>query len=384
MTKPLSRKKRLTLLAVLALVFIIIAPVVVANSLGYKVGKDELKDVFRVVKTGGIYINSNIASAEIYIDGEYYKNNGLFIKNTLIQELDPEQSYEILFKKEGYNDWRKDITVFESLVTESRVLMIPEKISAKAIYPFVDSLGNGTTTATSTILLDGEIVKTEIILENDLVLKDLPQSALVDGEIPTNSEYRDLIVLFEEQDVYSTSTVATESKGLIGNIFDNNANTANVIEITDQSKNSTTTKDVPEYFIDLGIKDPELLENLILVGKEISWLENGNIILNWINGESVPYYYCTSPDECRDQIIMDWDDDILRFDFFPSRNDVFVILVDNGIYAAEVDDRSQRNIQPVYLQNEKSILEDHVLDFRKNDRDRIVVKDGLVFYELSL
>lgn len=350
--KPLSNKTRLGSGIFLAIIFIIIAPILLANSFGWQLGK--LGDVLMLVKTGGIYIASDVSGVEIYVNGEYFKNSGLFIRNTLVQDLDPKELHEIVVQKQGRNDWRKTLPVYESIVTEARVLMLPVEIETREIYPFFDDLNIGTTTATSTLKKNTQ----------------LPDDVLVSGYVPTNTEYRELINLFsgEENDVYATTTslISDEEKNKIqSEISEDLLDTA-----------STSTKDIPEYFEELGIENPDELNNLITLNNQVAWLQDGNIILNWIDKDNKPVYYCLEFNLCRDQIILDWAEEILKFDFLPGRNDVFVVLVSDGVYAVEVDDRSDRNIQTIYLgQN---------LDFEKDSNEIIFVKDGFVFHEIEI
>ena len=60
----------------------------------------------------------------------------------------------------------------------------------------------------------------------------------------------------------------------------------------------------------------------------------------------------------------------------PGRNDVWIVLVQDGIYAVEVDSRSKRNIQPIYLGKD--------LDFRLDGSGNLIVKDKGSFIELDL
>jgi len=352
--KPLSKKTRLGSGIFLGVIFVILAPILLANSFGYHFEK--LEDIFTLIKTGGIYVASDVSGIEIYVDGEYFKDGGLFIRNTLVQDLDPDETHVIVAQKEGRNDWRKELPVYESLVTEARVLMLPVEIETIETYPFIDELGVGTTTATSTLK------------KNTL----LDEKVLINGYAPTNVSYRNLVNLFDdgEGDVYSTTT------SLIVDELQTNISTVNGIATTSTST-PTTTKEIPEYFIDLGIENPDDLDNLVVFNDQIAWLENGDVILNWINKDEKPvYYYCLAFERCRSQIILDWESDIIRFDLLPGRSDVFVVLTNDGVYAVEVDDRSQRNIQVIYSGEN--------LDFRINSDNRIIVKDEAIFHEIML
>lgn len=342
--KPLSKKARLGSGIFLGVIFFILAPLILADSFGYQ--WEKIEDVFTFVKKGGVYVASDYSGVEIYVNGEYFKDSGILIRNTLVQDLDPNETHEILAQKEDRHDWRKELPVYESIVTEAKVLMLPIEIENEEVYPFLNELGEGTTTATSTLSKNDEI----------------SEEYLIDGYIPTNSEYRDLINLFseEENNVYSTTT----------SLIDEDLQTS-LEDIDEVATTSTSTKDIPEYFVDLGIEEPENLDNLITLSDQVAWIDNGNIILNWIDEDNKPaYYYCLELEECRRTITLDWGKDIQKFDFLPGRSDVFVVLVSDGIYAVEVDDRSQRNIQPIYLGQD--------LDF-KIDRSRIIIKDRKIF-----
>ncbi len=334
--RPLPNKTRFASLLILILLFILITPVLVAYSLGYRVS--DIGDVFTLEKTGGIYVHSNISNTEVYLDGEFIKTNGVLLRNTLIQNLKPEMDHKVEVHKEGYQSWIKVLPVYSSLVTEGRVLMIPKEIPQREIYPFLDNQGEGTTTQPAKV----------IRVRNKVV--------------PTNSEYKDLMALFEGKDIYATST---QTK-VITNLNNNNA-----------TSTGTTTKELPEYFVELGINDPDSLQNLIQNGEEISWLENGNILMNWVGKNvEIPYYYCLEPENCSQKIVLDWTDNIKKFDFLPGRNDVFLVLVDSGLYAVEADGRSARNIQVVY--NKK------IDDFLIGSNNKIFVRDGDRFFELTI
>jgi hypothetical protein len=327
--KPLSKKARRISLLTSLLLFIIIGPLVLAYSLGYRYST--LEESLGWIKTGGIYIHSDVSGTEVYVDGEFVKTTGLLIRNTFVQNLKTDRTYIVEVYKDGYHGWRKELLVSPSFVTEARTLMLPTEIEEVAILPFVDLGGVGTTTDSAETIL--------------------------------NSEYRRLEIIFD---------LASSTENVSDNIVDR----LDIFEEIDLelSTTSTSTVNVPDYFLDLGITNPNELENLIVNNDEVLYLEEGNVIVNWIGKETeVPYYFCTYT-ECENQIILDWDTDILRFNYLPNRSDILVVLNEAGVWAVEVDDRSVRNIQPIYLGEN--------LDFRINSNNRIVVLDEGIFYEL--
>lgn len=317
--QPLSTKKRKISWAILFLIFIIVAPLILYRSFGYR-----LDDLRGVVKSGGVYIHSDLANTEIFVDGEYFRNNGVLIKNTLIQDLDADVEHKIEVRKDGYYDWNKVLSVKEGLVTEAASMMIPKEIETIEVLPYVDAKGVATTTAT-----------------------------VAGVKLAKNAEY----VAFEKLFSPATTTPAKTSAGAT-------------------TKVATTTKEIPKYFIELGIADPDKLKNLIVRGEEVAWLESGNVVINWIGErDSTPFYYCYVSD-CVNKKVLDWQEEITRFEFLPNKTHILIVMNAKGIWAVEIDDRSERNIQPVFL-GEK-------LDFRINDNNRITVLQNGIFHELRM
>lgn len=323
--KPLTIKQRTISLTILAVVFLLFAPLIVLYSLGYT-----LDGNMSFQKTGGIFIQSNIASASVFVDGEFLKNNGIFIRNTLIQDLVPNKTYKIEINKDGYQSWVKEIYVYPSIVSEGTVLMLPKVFDLREIYKFIDKEGNATSTP---------LVKTQTKA--------------------TNPEFISVSELFAS---------STKSSKVSVPVFASSTLNPNVRQ---KSK-------IENFFEDLEIKNSEKLKNLIVKGEEISWLDKGNIKLYWTDEIiSIPYYYCGGIERtCVNSITLDWGDEIKRFDYLPGRHDVWIVLTSHGIYAVEVDGRTQRNIQNIYIGEN--------LDFRMTQTDRLMIKEGTKFFEIDL
>jgi len=106
----------------------------------------------------------------------------------------------------------------------------------------------------------------------------------------------------------------------------------------------------------------------------VAWLNDGNVHATWARrDEQVPYYFCSAT--CTKQFIIDWEEPIMRYEFYPGRSDVVIVHTFRGVYAVELDGRTQRNIQP--------FLEDMIVDFRVRDNDTLVVFDGRTYRETS-
>jgi hypothetical protein len=332
--QPLNKWKRRILLIALLLLFVILTPWILMNSFGYR-----LDDALNVVKTGGLYLHSEVPNTSVYINGKYIKDNGALIRNVFIQKLKPNSSYKIEVYKDGFNGWVKELYVYPGIVSEGHVLMLPEEFEIREIYPFFNEEGEG-------------------------VYSPVPGftkvSRTLDGRIiPENGEYINVITLFEGENPYEPKVPeVVESENIL---------------------NEEVEQELPDHYLELGIEDPELLDNLIETSDEISWLQNGDIVLYWIDKlESIPYYYCGGIEEriCNEEIILDWQNEIKRFAYYPGRSDAWIVLVNDGIYAVEVDPRSQRNIQTIYL--------GQGLDFRLDGSGNLIIKDQGSYFEIDL
>lgn len=336
---PLSKKNRIVSFLMMIFIFFVVSPLILAYSLGYR-----FDDELSWIETGGIYIHANVSNTEVYLEGKFIENNGVLLRNTLIQNLRPDTSYKIEVHKEGLHSWIKTLYVQPSLVTEGTLMMLPKEIEKTKIYPYQDSDGNGTTTK-------------PIVEKNTTKISPKEDSLMLKTE-----EYRNLEILFNPE--LATTSASDSSNKKIPN------KDSELIILPEEKE------DIPEYFIEIGIEDPSLLDNLIETGDEVMWLEDNQIVLYWVGkSEEIPYYYCLFQ-ECRDKITLTWDNPIEKFTLFPGRGDVWVVLSSDGIWAVEIDDRSERNIQPIYLGKD--------LDFIINDQNNIVVLDQDIFYELNL
>jgi len=330
---PLTNKKRKILFSVLFVLFIILGPLILLNSFGYK-----LNETFTFVKTGGLYIHSEVPNTSVYVNGTYIKDNSTFFKNVLIQKLRPNQEYKVEIYRDGFHGWVKNIYVYPGLVSEGYSMMLSERFVQKEIFPFFDKEGEGVNVPITGFTKVQKTSKGQII--------------------PENQNYIDIITLFEGENPY-------EEK--IPEVINSTTIAENKIE------------ELPKSYIELGIKDLDLLDNLIETSNEISWLYNGDIVLYWVdNIETIPYYFCGGIKEriCNEEIVLDWDDEIKRFNYFPGRDDVWIVLTNSGIYAVEVDPRGERNIQPIYLGAS--------LDFRLDNAGNLIVKEKGSYIELDL
>lgn len=90
--------------------------------------------------------------------------------------------------------------------------------------------------------------------------------------------------------------------------------------------------------------------------------------------DSTPNYFCENA--CKLEIIVNTVSKVLSFDFFPGRNDLLILSVEDGIFVSEIDDRSSQNVQKV--------VSGSGYDFRIKDGKEIYLKKGLKIYSVTL
>jgi len=81
--KPLSKKQRSFSLRMLLVIFIVGVPFLLAYSSGYRINWEDLT----FVKTGGVFIHSDLAGTNVFIDDEFSESGGTLLRNILVQNL---------------------------------------------------------------------------------------------------------------------------------------------------------------------------------------------------------------------------------------------------------------------------------------------------------
>ena len=120
----MTKKTRLIILLICVACFFIVAPILVAYSMGYRFDFEKMK----VTATGGIYVKTYPAADQIFIDSKISEKPGMFSNSIFVQSLLP-NDHTILVKKTGYNDYFKTLPVQEKQVTKiENVLLIKKNI----------------------------------------------------------------------------------------------------------------------------------------------------------------------------------------------------------------------------------------------------------------
>jgi hypothetical protein len=127
----MTPNKKLVYLFGLIAVFIIIIPMLVLVSFGYRVNSK-----FHLVKTGGIYLANKELDAVVRLNGKNVKKTGMFERSVLIRNLMP-KTYSVEVEKEGYRLWKKNVKVEEQLVEVCFPLLVQSELNAQPVPKYL-------------------------------------------------------------------------------------------------------------------------------------------------------------------------------------------------------------------------------------------------------
>ena len=118
----MTKKTRTILFSICLILFILIAPIVIFYSQGYRFDFESKE----IVQTGGLYLKILPKSAQIYLNGKLKKETSILTNSALIENLLP-KTYLIEVKKERYKPWQKNLEIKEKQVTEVKnIVLFPE------------------------------------------------------------------------------------------------------------------------------------------------------------------------------------------------------------------------------------------------------------------
>ena len=128
--KPMTRRTRRFLFYTLLLIFILGAPLTIFYTAGYSFDWQKMK----LIKTGGIYLKSTPAGAEIFLD-----NKPKNATPRLLSRLLP-RDYHIAVSKNGFYSWQKTLSVYPQIVTEARnIFLFPKNSKPELVNPLATS-----------------------------------------------------------------------------------------------------------------------------------------------------------------------------------------------------------------------------------------------------
>src|SRR3989344_5344325 len=124
----LNKRSRTMLFWLAVIVFVIVAPLLIAYSQGLRYDFATMK----IVRVGAIAIDSNPEDSEIVVDGKFIGERTPEVLRGLI----PNRQYKIEVQREGYHWWYKTLTVEPQRITAARgIHLFPSELTFEKVGP---------------------------------------------------------------------------------------------------------------------------------------------------------------------------------------------------------------------------------------------------------
>lgn len=275
-----------------------------------------LGDGFALEQRGGIYVSVPENGADVVIDNEYRMTTQFLRHDYFQQSLEPGQHW-IAVRHEDYHEWYKEVNVQEQNVTP--------------VYPFL---------------------------------------------VPLEYEMQKLV----EVDPLATSTVATTSRALDSNDFEEIANLFE-LEETATSTNMLGTllssaRVTANATVTPATATPDLLESYqrITEGDTVVWFDGNTVYAYWDDDDWQPQRFCNDVTCVNPMPVVTDERGITHVGFYPGRDDVIIFTLSDGVYVAEIDKRPRQVYQRIF--------EGRDVDFRR-EGNTLYIRDGEDIFEVE-
>jgi hypothetical protein len=352
--QPLPRSHRRLVFWSFLTLFVVAMPSLWFYTTGYRF--DWTNEEGGIVGVGGLYISTDAQNVEFYVDEAQVTDFRIFRKAAYIQNL-VEGKHSIHVQGVGLQTWAKDLPVQSYIVTEAFAFMMPSVPHVRVITEYQ------TATGTAVLRLRAPLPKDPYFAFASTTNAYIATTSRATTTLVQNQEYRYVRTLFASSTATSTSLVAQLSDR-IERQFVPRLGTS-----TDDALLATSTRE------DQGMR---------------AFIADGEVNVSWVGDTSErPNYFCV-PDVststsrlygehvyqdlieeairrgvaatieavqpliidqrlCRDSIRIDRKGmEVRAFEFFPNTPGLVLMLLDDGLYVVEVDDRAWQNTQLLY------------------------------------
>lgn len=369
---PLTKQHRHFVFLAAVAAFVIAVPTMVFYAVGYRF--DFSESFYNIKSVGGLYISSPVSDANIFVDDELVEDIRIFRAAAYIQNLEA-GVHEVYVERDGLHTWVKELPVFAHLVTEAQSFNMPLRPQVRLLTEWTTDAGIGVVFDQATSTQFGFASTTNFLLytasssATTTLNPNLEHEYIASRFASSSAE----AALLEQYRLFQTQRFAFPSD-----------------LVTAPTTSATTTR----IYRDMWLFERE-----------------GEVYAEWRGDpRNVPYYFCMTNmgDEetrslygthayaqlqaqlpaaidlsettqlyeqfCRDTIRIDRLQQTVRwFDFLPDTEHLVLMLLDDGLYVVEIDDRAWQNTQQLYPGTDIEVL---------IDGGRIFVKDGSYYLEV--
>jgi len=135
----MRKKVRKILFLICLVLFLLVSPLVVLYSQGYRLNFNPPTGRIKITQTGGLFLKAWPRQVEIYLDSKLVKKTDWFFGSVFIENLLPKK-YKVLVKKDGFHLWEKTLEIKEKEVTEAKnIVLWPQNPNFSLVSQGVES-----------------------------------------------------------------------------------------------------------------------------------------------------------------------------------------------------------------------------------------------------
>lgn len=368
---PLSYGSRRRFFLLLVTIFVIAVPIFVFYATGYRY--DFWSDSPAITTTGGLYISADAEDNQIFLDEEEVTSLRVFRSAAYIQGIVP-GIHRVHVQAPDAHTWVKELPVFGQIVTEATAFNLPLRPQIRPITQWQTATGTAVFLNTAVDAAPFSFASSSVPM--------LATTTSATSTFVRNSEY---------EFIHSLFSASTSEPTLVGRVVEEVTNAFRFAESPATTTVATTTvvrddlllykrekevyvryigstDDIPYYFC---IPFGQQASTSVLYGAHVAAL-----LAETLEAGVERSVHELSDGErwCRDEIRIDrkWQT-VHWFQFLPSSSDHVLLLLDDGVYVVEIDDRAWQNTQLLYPGKELEIA---------LNSDQIFVKDSGRYVEV--
>ena len=368
--EPLAYNRRRRFFVLLVLIFALSVPVFVFYATGYRY--DFFAESPVITTTGGMYVSAGAEDSQIFLNEEPVRSLRVFRNAAYIQGLTP-GIHRLHVQAPGLQTWVKELPVHGQIVTEVSAFNLPERPQIRPVTKFITENGGAVFPDIASTSLPFSFASSSVPL--------IATSTTATSSLVRNPEFDFIDSLF-------TSTTTPPS--LVGRVIEEVSTTFRFADEAASSSEATTTvlrdnimlykegedvfaayvgpeDDTPYYFC---IPFGKSASTSALYGEHVMAL----ITQSFASTSRSIYELGESERLCRDRIRIDrkWQT-VHWFNFLPDSSDLVLMLLDDGLFVVEIDDRAWQNTQILYPGTELEVA---------LTGDQIFVKDDAHYLEV--
>lgn len=373
--KPLSHTNRIWVFRALLAIFCVAMPIFVFYAMGYRI---DFANDRSIITVGGMYVSAEAENIQMYVDEEPVVNMRLFRQAAYIQNLEAGM-HRIHVQGDGLQTWVKELPVYSHIVTEAAAFNLPTVPQIRLITEWL--------TENNVPILPGTATTTALFPNASTTNAVFATTSSATRTLTPNTEYEYVTSLFA-----ASSTTSGSVSGAVNTLQQNfSFDTLRFTGTNASTTSATTTKALRDmrliaqndevYAVWTGVqRDIPYYFCVTYTSSTTTTAEYGEHVYDAITEQFADTYNFATDEPmpgtrlCRSEIRIDrMGQEVAWFDFMPNDMHHVLMLLADGLYLVEVDDRAWQNVQLLYPGTD---LEARV------DGGRIYVFDGEYYLEI--